>query len=104
MPHSVGLDVSQKTTAKGAYLGNASARAHDLDVAGLGATRIAQIVLMGDRALADVGDDLHLYTLTRVAAVFIVSQMRFDMICEANDIEHRLTKPNHPWTNGQAER
>jgi hypothetical protein len=29
-------------------------------------------------------------------------QMRFDMICEANDIEHRLTKPNHPWTNGQS--
>ncbi len=26
--------------------------------------------------------------------------MRFDMICEANVIEHRLTKPNHPWTNG----
>jgi hypothetical protein len=24
--------------------------------------------------------------------------MRFDMICEANGIEHRLTKPNHPWT------
>ena len=23
--------------------------------------------------------------------------MRFDMICEANGIEHRLTKPNHPW-------
>ena len=22
--------------------------------------------------------------------------MRFDMICEANGIEHRLTKPNHP--------
>jgi transposase InsO family protein len=31
-------------------------------------------------------------------------QMRFDKICEANDIEHRLTKPNHPWTNGQVER
>ena len=30
--------------------------------------------------------------------------MRFDMICEANDIEHRFTKPNHPWTNGQVER
>ncbi len=29
-------------------------------------------------------------------------QMRFDMICEANNIEHRLTKPNHPWTNGQS--
>jgi len=30
--------------------------------------------------------------------------MRFDMICAANGIEHRLTKPNHPWTNGQVER
>lgn len=27
-------------------------------------------------------------------------KMRFDLICEANGIEHRLTKPNHPWTNG----
>ena len=24
--------------------------------------------------------------------------MRVDMICEANSIEHRLTKPNHPWS------
>ena len=23
---------------------------------------------------------------------------RFDMICDANKIEHRLTKPNHPWS------
>jgi Integrase core domain len=30
--------------------------------------------------------------------------MRFDRICEADGIEHRLTKPNHPWTNGQDER
>jgi transposase InsO family protein len=29
---------------------------------------------------------------------------RFDMICEANGIEHRLNKPNHPCTNGQVER
>lgn len=29
--------------------------------------------------------------------------MRFDMICKANDIEHRLTKPDHPWSNGQVE-
>lgn len=28
----------------------------------------------------------------------------FDMRCEENGIEHRLTKPNHPWTNGQVER
>jgi transposase InsO family protein len=25
------------------------------------------------------------------------------MICKANGMEHRLTKPNHPWTNGQVE-
>jgi transposase InsO family protein len=30
--------------------------------------------------------------------------MRFDMICEATGIKHHLTKPNHPWTNGQVER
>ena len=30
-------------------------------------------------------------------------QMRFDMICEANGIRHRLTKPNYLWTNGQVE-
>jgi transposase InsO family protein len=30
---------------------------------------------------------------------------RFDQICRANGIEHRLTKPNQPpWTNGQVER
>jgi transposase InsO family protein len=29
---------------------------------------------------------------------------RFDQICRAHEIEHRLTKPNHPWTNGQVER
>lgn len=31
-------------------------------------------------------------------------QMRFDTIYEANGIEHRLTQPNHPWTNDQVER
>ena len=31
-------------------------------------------------------------------------QMRFAIICEPNDIEHRLTKPNHLWTNGQVKR
>ena len=28
----------------------------------------------------------------------------FDRICRENGIEHRLTKVNHPWTNGQVER
>ncbi len=28
----------------------------------------------------------------------------FDRACQAHGIEHRLTKPKHPWTNGQVER
>src|ERR1700744_1849040 len=28
----------------------------------------------------------------------------FDIRCRENDIEHRLTKIKHPWTNGQVER
>ncbi len=30
--------------------------------------------------------------------------MRFDMICEADGIENRLPKPNHPWPNGRVKR
>ena len=30
--------------------------------------------------------------------------MRFDRICAANGIVHRLTRPNHPWTNRQVAR
>lgn len=28
----------------------------------------------------------------------------FDRLCDAMGIEHRLTRINHPWTNGQVER
>jgi len=28
----------------------------------------------------------------------------FDRACRMHGVEHRLTKPNHPWTNGQVER
>lgn len=28
----------------------------------------------------------------------------FERICRQHGIDHRLTKPNHPWTNGQVER
>ena len=30
--------------------------------------------------------------------------VRFDMICEANSIEHRLTIHNHLWESGQVKR
>jgi len=30
--------------------------------------------------------------------------IRLDMICEENGIDQWLTKPNHPWTNGEVER
>ena len=30
--------------------------------------------------------------------------MRFEMICAAKGFEHRATKPNHSWTNGQVGR
>ncbi len=32
------------------------------------------------------------------------SKLEFDKICAAHGIQHRLTKPYHPWTNGQVER
>ena len=28
----------------------------------------------------------------------------FDRVCRKHGIKHKLTKPSHPWTNGQAER
>ena len=38
---------------------DAGAGAHHLHVAGFGAAFVAQAVLVRDRALADIGDDLH---------------------------------------------
>ncbi len=40
-------------------MADARAGAHRLHVAGLGATGVAQRILMGDRTRADIGDDLH---------------------------------------------
>ncbi len=33
----------------------------------------------------------------------IVWAHAFERACDTNDIDHRLTKPKHPWTNGQVE-
>jgi transposase InsO family protein len=38
----------------------------------------------------------------RVVAIF--GGHIFERVCEEHGVEHRLTKPYHPWTNGQAER
>ena len=35
---------------------------------------------------------------------FLPGGHRFDYICREYGVEHRLTKPAHPWTNGQVER
>lgn len=35
---------------------------------------------------------------------FCKFSMLFDRVCTKHGIEHWLTKPNHPWTNGQVER
>lgn len=40
----------------------------------------------------------------RFGATAMLRSYPFGRTCWANDIEHRLTKPNHPWTNGQVER
>ena len=39
-----------------------------------------------------------------IAAGEIFRAHAFEYACAENDIEHRLTKPKHPWTNGQVER
>ena len=31
------------------------------------------------------------------------SQNIFNRVCDEHGIEHRLTKVNHPWTNGQVD-
>ncbi|NVO86285.1 transposase family protein [Hymenobacter sp. P5252] len=35
---------------------------------------------------------------------FLPGGHSFDRICREYGLEHRLTKPAHPWTNGQVER
>jgi transposase InsO family protein len=41
---------------------------------------------------------------THRAGLPTTSMHSFDRVCLANNIEHRLTQPNYPWTNGQVER
>lgn len=40
----------------------------------------------------------------RNGATALLRAHPFDRVCKQHGIEHRLTKPNHPWTNGQVEK
>ena len=40
----------------------------------------------------------------RAGATAMLRGHPFDRACHRHGIEHRLTKPHHPWTNGQVER
>ncbi len=39
---------------------------------------------------------------TNQARQIYASRHIFDRVCDEHEIEHRLTKINHPWTNGQS--
>jgi len=50
----------------------------------------------------------HTWTPDAIKAMLARKQLfrahAFELACAQNDVAHRLTKPRHPWTNGQVER
>jgi len=52
--------------------------------------------------------DRESWTLAEIKEMIARKQLfrahAFEVACARNDIDHRLTKPKHPWTNGQVER
>jgi transposase InsO family protein len=67
-------------------------------------TILTELPVVAPLVRATSGDGIQFAEQPRNRNTIYSRPMRFDMICEANSIEHRLTKPNHPWTNGQVER
>ena len=67
-------------------------------------TILTELPMIAPLVRATIGDGIQFAEQPRNRNTDISRPMRFDMICEANGIERRLTKPNHPWTNGQVER
>lgn len=64
------------------------------------------------KAARTVGSVAETHPFRRCYGIQFTNQVRhkyafhhiFDRVCDENDIEHRLTKLKHPWTNGQVER
>lgn len=54
--------------------------------------------------LTDNGAQFCVQPRYRNGATARFSRHMFQIRCHEHGIEHRLTKPNHPWTNGQVER
>lgn len=54
--------------------------------------------------LTDNGIQFADTTKNRTGPTAMLRGHPFDRVCCRQGIEHRLTKPNHPWTNGQVER
>jgi transposase InsO family protein len=50
--------------------------------------------ILTDNGIQFTNQERHQYALHHI----------FDRVCDENDIEHRLTKVKHPWSNGQVER
>ncbi|MEV8469062.1 integrase core domain-containing protein, partial [Fluviibacterium sp. DFM31] len=81
-------------------------------------TILTELPMIAPPVRATIGNGIQCAAQPRNRNTAYSRQMRFDMICEANEIEHRLTRPNHPWsledqksvqwtdfpTNGQVER
>ena len=65
---------------------------------------LTELPIEGAIGSSPMGDGIQFAEQPRNRNSVTFRKMRFDLICEANGIEHRLTKPNHPWTNGQVER
>ena len=63
-------------------------------------TILTELPMVAPLVRATIGDGIRFAEQPRNRNTAYSRQMRFDMICGANGIEHRLTKPNHPWTNG----